>query len=183
MRDPSVKSYSQPYALDEPITNSSVSTVVKSNNPNFREGDIVTVLMACPIEEYTLLPASYLKQGAEIMGHSTVTKIDNPYNLDVKHWLHALGMPGITAYASFYGIAGPKFEKGETIWISSAAGAVGQIVGQLAKREGMKVIGSVGSNEKLAFIEKDLGFDSGWNYKNEKPAEALAKRAPDGIEV
>ena len=82
-------------------------------------------------------------------------------------------MSGLTAYSSLYEIGKPK--KGETIFISAASGAVGQIVGQLAKREGMTVIGSVGSEEKLAFIKKELGFDSGFNYKTEKPDEALAR--------
>lgn len=72
-------------------------------------------------------------------------------------------MPGLTAYSSFYAIGEPK--KGETIFISAASGAVGQIVGQLAKHEGLKVIGSGGSDEKLDFIRKGLNFDEGFNYK------------------
>lgn len=90
-------------------------------------------------------------------------------------------MPGLTAWSSFYEIGQPK--KGETIFISAASGAVGQLVGQLAKHEGLTVIGSVGDNNKLSFITDDLGFDSGFNYKKEKPADALARLAPKGIDI
>jgi len=69
------------------------------------------------------------------------------------------------------------------IFVSSAAGAVGQIVGQIAKREGLTVIGSVGSDEKLEFITKELGFDSGFNYKKESVFDALPRLAPDGIDI
>jgi NADPH-dependent curcumin reductase CurA len=94
--------------------------------------------------------------------------------LDEKLFLGALGMSGLTAYSSFYEIGKPK--KGDVIFISAASGAVGQIVGQLAKREGLTVIGSVGSDAKLKFITEELGFNGGFNYKVEKPAAAL-KRA------
>ena len=90
-------------------------------------------------------------------------------------------MPGLTAWSSFYEIGKPK--KGETIFISAASGAVGQIVGQLAKHEGLTVIGSVGDDKKLSFIQSELGFDAGFNYKKEKPADALARLAPNGIDI
>ncbi|KAJ5388513.1 hypothetical protein N7509_011054 [Penicillium cosmopolitanum] len=90
-------------------------------------------------------------------------------------------MPGLTAYSSLYEIGKPK--KGETIFVSAASGAVGQLVGQLAKHEGLRVIGSVGSDEKLDYIINELGFDGGFNYKNEKPSAALARLAPEGIDI
>ena len=93
----------------------------------------------------------------------------------------ALGMPGLTAYSSLYDIGKPV--KGETIFISAASGAVGQLVGQLAKHEGLTVIGSVGSDEKLDYIVKELKFDGGFNYKKEKPADALKRLAPNGIDI
>lgn len=82
---------------------------------------------------------------------------------------------------SFYKIGEPK--KGETILVSAASGAVGQLVGQLAKHEGLRVIGSVGDDKKLDFIKTELGFDDGFNYKKEKPADALQRLAPDGIDI
>lgn len=171
MRKPEVKSYSPPFELGKPITNSAVSKVLKSNNSKFKEGDVITGMI--PTEEYSILDAE--------ITNTMIRKLDNPYNLDPKLYVGALGMPGLTAYSSFYEIGQPK--KGETIFISAASGAVGQIVGQLAKHEGLKVIGSVGSDEKLEFIKKDLNFDEGFNYKKEKPDEALKRLAPDGLDI
>lgn len=83
--------------------------------------------------------------------------------------------------SSLYEIGKPK--KGETIFISAASGAVGSIVGQLAKREGLRVIGSAGSDEKVAYIKKELNFDEAFNYKSISTDEALKKYAPDGIDI
>ena len=171
MRAPEIKSYSPPFELGKPITNSAVAKVLKSNNSKFKEGDVVTGLL--PTEEYSIVSAE--------IANSMVRKLENPHNLDPKLFVGALGMPGLTAYSSFYAIGEPK--KGETIFISAASGAVGQMVGQLAKHEGLKVIGSVGSDDKLDFIKKDLNFDNGFNYKKEKPDEALKRLAPDGIDI
>lgn len=123
-------------------------------------------------EEYTSVP----KESAE-----SFQKIDNEYKLDPANFVGALGMPGLTAYSSLYEIGQPK--KGETIFISAASGAVGAIVGQIAKHEGLKVIGSVGTDEKLDYITEELGFDGGFNYKKEEPSKALQRLAPDGIDI
>ena len=171
MRAPEVKSYSPPFELGKPITNSGVAKVLKSNNEKFKEGDLVVGMM--PTEEYSSL-------SGPIVNHY-FRKLENPYHLDPKLYIGALGMPGLTAYSSFYAIGKPQ--KDEIILISAASGAVGQIVGQLAKHEGLIVIGSVGSDEKLEFIQKELGFDGGFNYKKEKPAEALKRLAPKGIDI
>ena len=170
MREPTENSYSPPFDLGKPITNAIVAKVLKSNNEKFKAGDIVIGFL--PIEEYSVVT----KQAADALKN-----IGNPYNLDLMMFLGPLGMPGLTAYSSFYDIGQPK--KGETIFISAASGAVGQLVGQLAKREGLKVVGSVGSDDKLEFILKELDFDGGFNYKKEKPADALKRLAPDGIDI
>lgn len=170
MRAPEIKSYSPPFELNAPITNSAVATVLKSDNDKFKPGDLVYGMM--PYLEYTALP----KEAAQ-----AANVIQNPYNLNPKFFLGALGMPGLTAYSSFYEIGAPK--KGETIFISAASGAVGQLVGQLAKHEGLTVIGSVGDDKKLDFITKDLAFDSGFNYKKESPLKALQRLAPKGIDI
>ena len=172
MRAPDVKSYSPPFTLGEPITNRAVSKVVKSDVEQFKPGDVIISMDSTGFEEYTRL-----EEGPT----SRARKLENPYNLDPRIFVGALGMPGLTAWSSFYEIGEPK--KGETIFISAASGAVGQLVGQLAKHEGLKVIGSVGSDEKLEFILKDLGFDAGFNYKKEKASEALPRLAPDGIDI
>ena len=170
MRDPTKKSYSPPFELGKPITNNSVSRVLRSDSAKFKAGDIIYGNI--PTEEYSVVPR-------EIM--DTMKKIENPYSLDLMHFLGSLGMPGLTAYSSLYEIGKPI--KGETIFISAASGAVGQLVGQLAKHEGLRVIGSVGSDEKLDFILQELKFDGGFNYKKEKPANALKRLAPNGVDI
>jgi NADPH-dependent curcumin reductase CurA len=172
MRDVNKKSYTPPYNPGETIYNNSVAKIIKSDNEKFKSGDLVSGMIKT--EQYSVV-------SKDIVNSPFLRKIENPYNLELDVFMGAMGMPGLTAYASFYDIGKPQ--KGETIFISSAAGAVGQIVGQLAKHEGLKVIGSVGSDEKLEWITKELGFDGAFNYKNEKPADALARLAPDGIDI
>jgi len=165
-------SYVGAFKLGEPITNRGISTVVVSKNDKFQKGDVVVSAMGTGTEEYSVFP----KEMA-----AAVWKLENPHNLDPKIFIGALGMPGLTAWSSLYEIGKPK--KGETLFVSAASGAVGQLVGQLAKHEGLTVIGSVGDDEKLKFILEDLGFDGGFNYKKEKPVEALARLAPKGIDI
>ncbi|KAL9132026.1 MAG: hypothetical protein Q9217_000154 [Psora testacea] len=171
MRRPEVKSYAPAFEIGKPITNYAVAKILKSSNPSFKPGDIVTGML--PTEEYSVVSGE--------IANSMVRKLDNPYDLDPKLYIGALGMPGLTAYSGFYGIGQPK--KGETIFISAASGAVGQIVGQLAKHEGLTVIGSVGSDEKLDFIKKELNFDDGFNYKKERATDALKRLSPNGIDI
>lgn len=172
MRDPSIKSYAPPFELGKPITNRAICKVLKSNNAKFKEGDVIVCADSCGTEEYSALPQDVTERAF---------KLENPYNLDPKIFIGALGMPGLTAWSSFYEIGEPK--KGDTIFISAASGAVGQLVGQLAKHEGLTAIGSVGDDKKLEFIEKELGFDGGFNYKKEKPRDALKRLAPEGIDI
>lgn len=171
MRPAEIKSYAPPFDLGKPITNSAIVTVIKSDNSRFKPGQVLFAPTTWT-EEYSSLS----KQEAD-----ACQALENPYNLDPKLFLGALGMPGLTAYSSLYEIGQPK--KGETIFISAASGAVGQLVGQLAKHEGLKVIGSVGEDKKLDFIVKELGFDGGFNYKKEKPLDALQRLAPEGIDI
>lgn len=171
MRKPEIASYSPPFTLNKPIDNRVIAKVLKSNNANFKEGDVVFGHL--PFQQFIALDDKTV---------AGIQKVENPYELDdIRLFLGPLGMPGLTAYSSLYEIGKPK--KGETIFVSAASGAVGQIVGQLAKHEGLRVIGSVGSDEKLDFILKDLGFDGGFNYKKEKPADALKRLAPEGIDI
>lgn len=170
MRAADVKSYSPPFDLGEPIRNHIVGKVHKTNNAKFKVGDLVFA-HGGEWAEYTLFDAKQV-QGVSV--------IDNKHNIPLSNFVGAVGMPGMTAYSSFYEIGKPK--KGETIFISAASGAVGQIVGQLAKREGLKVVGSAGTDEKVKHL-KEIGFDQAFNYKTEKPSEALSKYCPDGIDI
>ena len=170
LRDPSTKYYSTAFTLNEALSNSCIAKVIKSSNSNYNPGDVVVGLL--PISEYSVVPAD------KVAG---LKHLVNPYKLDASLYIGALGMPGLTAYSSLYEIGKPK--KGETIFISAASGAVGQIVGQIAKHEGLRVIGSVGSDAKLDLIMQELGFDGGFNYKKEKASEALTRLAPNGVDI
>lgn len=169
MRAPGGKSYIGPFEPDAPIVNHSVVRVLKSNAEGYAAGDLVVAVT--PLAEYARI------EDPKAVG---ARKIANPHNLDVGEFLGALGMPGLTAWSGLYKIGQPK--KGETIFVSSAAGAVGQIVGQIAKHEGLTVIGSAGSDDKVAFL-KEIGFDGGFNYKTEKPGDALKRLAPNGVDI
>ncbi|CAG8974334.1 hypothetical protein HYALB_00006181 [Hymenoscyphus albidus] len=171
MRQPSTKSYSPAFEFNKPMYSGGIVKVIKSDCEKFQSGELLAGLFN--IEEYSAVS----KEACETL----VRKIENPYILDPIHHIGALGMPGLTAYSSLYDIGKPV--KGETIFISAASRAVGQIVGQLAKHEGLTVIGSVGSDEKLDFILKELNFDGGFNYKTEKPADALKRLAPQGLDI
>ncbi|KAI1073624.1 NAD(P)-binding protein [Whalleya microplaca] len=170
MRDAKIWSYEPAFPLNEPIANGSIARVLKSDSNEYKEGDVISAYL--PFSQYAAVSSEQLVKAV---------KIDNPYNLPLDYFLGPLGMPGLTGFAGLHEIGQPK--KGETIFISSAAGAVGSIVGQICKREGLTVIGSVGSDEKLDFIINELGFDSGFNYKKERPGDALARLAPNGIDI
>jgi NADPH-dependent curcumin reductase CurA len=172
MRAPDVKSYTPPYPIGKPVQAYSLVQVLKSSSSKFAAGDILFGRFL--VEEYSVVEAGLLEQ-------ELTRKIENPHGLPLSNFMGILGMTGLTAYSSLYEIGSPK--RGETIFISSAAGAVGQIVGQIAKHEGLRVIGSVGDDAKLGFIVDELGFDGGFNYKKEKPADALKRLAPEGIDI
>ena len=170
MRGTSNKSYVGGFVEGNPVASQTIAKILKSDHSDFREGS--TVVGMLPVQQYSVLDAETIKKSMlRVLDLESGPK-------DIRNCLGALGMPGLTAYSSFYGIGKPK--KGEVIFISSAAGAVGQIVGQLAKREGLKVIGSAGSDEKCKLCVNQLGFDECWNYKKISAGEALDKYCPDG---
>ncbi|KAF2016014.1 NAD(P)-binding protein [Aaosphaeria arxii CBS 175.79] len=170
LREPDEATYGPSFPINEPLLCGAVSRILKSTIPEFNEGDLVWGLFGA--EQYTAVPPVLVPQ---------VRKLDNPLGLDPIVFTGALGTAGLSAYASFYEIGKPK--PGQTIYISAASGGVGQIVGQLAKMEGLTVIGSVGSDEKLDLIVNELGFDAGFNYKKESPAAALNRLAPQGLDI
>ncbi|KAK5049486.1 hypothetical protein LTR84_004415 [Exophiala bonariae] len=171
MRAPDVKSYSPPFTLGKAFEAGLLANVLNSTLDGYAKGDVVSGRL--PVQQYSV----FTRQDDSTPPPSKIDTATGPD--DLRHFLGALGMPGLTAYSSLYEIGKPK--KGETIFVSSAAGAVGQLVGQLAKHEGLTVLGSVGSDDKLDFITKELGFDGGWNYKTEKGSTAeILSRLTDG---
>lgn len=166
---PDVKSYIPPFALNEPLQGGAVSEVVESKNSKFAAGDYV-VAFEGGWKEY------WLSNG------DGLTKVD-PKLAPLSAYLGVLGMPGLTAWAGLTQILQPN--KGDTVFVSGAAGAVGSLVCQLAKLKGARVIASAGSKEKCDWLLKEGGADAALNYRDYKDAgaltKALAAAAPDGV--
>ncbi|HET9137798.1 NADP-dependent oxidoreductase [Actinophytocola sp.] len=161
------KSYAPPYEVGQVMHGGAVGEVVESTVDGFAPGD--AVLHGLGWREYAVLDA----RGA--------SKIDLGL-APAGAFLGVLGMPGLTAYAGLLDVAG--FRAGETLFVSGAAGAVGSLVGQIARQKGAaRVIGSAGSAAKVRYLREKLGFDAAFNYKDGPVADQLAAAAPDGIDV
>ncbi|KAI0483951.1 NAD(P)-binding protein [Xylariaceae sp. FL0804] len=173
MRPADVKSYAPAFETGGPFVNFGVAKVRKAGSDvskSFSPGDLVVGMM--PIAEYAVVADA---------SAARVRRVENPHGLDPAHFVGALGMPGLTAYSGLLEIGQPQ--KGETLFVSSAAGAVGQVVGQVGKELGLRVVGSAGSQEKCDFVTRELGFDGCFNYKTEEPLEALGRLCPDGVDI
>jgi NADPH-dependent curcumin reductase CurA len=160
------KSYAEPAALGQPMVGSTVSQVVKSRLTGFAEGNYV--LGYDGWQEYA------------VGDGKGVRKLD-PTQAPLSYALGVLGMPGLTAYAGLLDVGQPK--AGETVVVSAAAGAVGSIVGQMAKILGCRAVGLAGSDEKCSYAEHVLGLDACINYKTRKLDEAFQETCPNGIDV
>ncbi|GAA4541725.1 NADP-dependent oxidoreductase [Amycolatopsis samaneae] len=165
MRD--VKSYAPPFVVGEAMTGGAVGEVVESTVEDFAPGD--HVLHQYGWRTHAVVDAKHaVKVDASAAPLST--------------YLGVLGMPGLTAYAGL--LESAEFRAGDTVFVSGAAGAVGSLVGQLAKLKGAKrVIGSAGSAEKVRYLVEELGFDAAFNYKDGPVVEQLRAAAPEGIDV
>ncbi len=160
------KSYVEPYGLDEVISGGVIAQVHQSNSTELEEGDFVIGNLGW---------ATY-----QIAHEDALRKID-PSQAPITTHLGVIGMPGITAYFGLLDIGKP--EPGETVVISGAAGAVGTVVGQIAKIAGARVVGIAGSDEKLAYLKDELKFDAVVNYKTDDLFESLKQACPDGVDV
>jgi len=147
------------------IESEAVGRVMESRLDGIKAGDIVRGRIGW--QEYGLLDVTSA----------------NPVNPDygpISTSIGVLGMPGLTAYFGLLDVCEPK--PGDTVVVSSASGAVGAVVGQIAKIGGCRVIGIAGSDEKVSYVVDELGFDAGINYKTENVSEALGVVAPDGVD-
>jgi NADPH-dependent curcumin reductase CurA len=161
------KSYVPPFQIGEPLTGGAVGEVVESTVDGLRPGDFVLHFLGW--REYAVLDATH------------ATKVD-PNVAPLGAYLGVLGMPGLTAYAGLLEVA--SFREGDAVFVSGAAGAVGAVVGQIAKLRGAsRVIGSAGSAEKVRYLVDELGFDAAFNYKDGPVVDQLRQAAPDGIDV
>jgi len=162
-----VKSYIPPYQLGQAMDGGAVGYVIASEAEGFQVGD--AVLHGLGWREYATLDAA------------RAVRVDASL-APLSFYLGALGMPGLTAYAGLLRVA--SFQEGDTVFVSGAAGAVGSLVGQIARLKGAKrVIGSAGSGEKVERLVDTYGFDAAFNYKDGPVRELLATAAPEGIDV
>ncbi|CAI0417953.1 unnamed protein product [Linum tenue] len=157
-----------PYRVGSPISGLGVSKVVDSAHPDYKKGDLVWGGVTW--EEYSV-----------VENPKGIFKIPDP-DVPLSYYTGVLGMPGVTAYFGFYDVCSPK--KGEYVFVSSASGAVGQLVGQFAKLAGCYVVGAAGSKEKVELLKSKFGFDEAFNYKEEDDLDAALKRYfPEGIDI
>ena len=159
-------SYASATELSQPMVGGTVSQVVASSNPAFSTGDYV--LGYDGWQEYGLSNGEGLR------------KLD-PKLAPLSYHLGVLGMPGLTAYAALLDIGKPQ--TGETVVVSAAAGAVGTLVGQIAKIKGCRVVGLAGTPEKCRYVVDELGFDVCINYKTDPLDSALKAACPNGIDI
>lgn len=162
---PDQESYIPPVQLGEVMRSSGVGEVVKSNHPDFAVGDKVRGMLGWT--EYLLSDGK------------GISKL--PPGIDAETVLAVFALPGLTATQGLFGFGAPK--TGETLVVSGAAGSVGSIVGQLAKAEGLRVIGVAGDAEKCNWLTQELGFDGAINYKTDDIAARLKELAPKGVDI
>ena len=159
------KSYAAGVPIGGVMQGESVGRVIESKSGSIAVGDHVTVRSGW--QEYAV-------------AHSTAVRRVDASVAPISTSLGVLGMPGLTAYFGTLEVLAPK--AGDTFVVSAASGAVGGVVGQIAKVNGCRVIGTAGSDEKTSYIVAELGFDAAINYKTENVAERLRELCPDGID-
>lgn len=161
-----VRSYVPPVAVGEVMRAFGVGTVLASRSPEHAVGDAVSGITG-------------------VADHAVVRGRDlSPVDLavaDAPTWLGALSMPGLTAWFGLFDVA--RAQPGETVLVSGAAGAVGSVVGQLAKAHGCRVIGIAGGPEKTRWLTEELGFDAAIDYREGAVHRAVRAVAPDGVDV
>ena len=160
-----VKSYVPPFAIGQALEGGAIGEVVESQASEFKPGDVVT--------------SRYGWREAFVAAPKELREVDKAIQ-PLSVYLGTLGMTGMTAWA---GLTLVEVKAGDVIFISGAAGAVGNVAGQLAKLRGCSVIGSAGSAEKVRSLLDDCGFDAAFNYKAGPTLEQLNRAAPDGIDV
>ena len=158
-------SYAPPVAVGDVMVGGTAGEVIASNNPAFAVGD--RVIGSFGWQEYGISDGRGLR------------KVDGKVPLSV--YLGTVGMPGVTAYIGLYDIGEPK--EGETVVVSAAAGAVGSVVGQLAKLRGCRAVGIAGGKTKCDHVVRELGFDACVDYRAPDFREALQAAVPNGVDV
>ena len=161
------KSYIPPVQIGEVMRSGSIGKVIEANNhPDFKVGDCIVNWGG--VQQY------YTTNGENCY------KVDDAI-VPMPKYLGALGMPGMTAYFGILKVG--KIKEGDIVLVSGAAGAVGSLVGQIAKLKGCTVIGIAGGKEKCDYLVNELGFDEAIDYKNENLLDSLNEKCPKGIDV
>jgi len=160
------KSYIPPVGLGEVMRALGVGKVLASRDARFAPGDYVSGITG--VQRYAVCPAAEL------------TKVD-PAVAPLPAYLHVLGMTGMTAYFGLLEVGQPK--PGETVVVSAAAGAVGSVVGQIAKIKGCRAIGIAGGKDKCDYLVNELGFDAAVDYKQGNLKAELRRVCPEGVDV
>ena len=166
------KSYAQPQPLDKVMQGGTVGVVVASKHPDYKAGDNVVGFGGW--QEYSIVDAGL---------PGSLRKVDTS-KMPLSAYLGVVGMPGVTAWYGLMKICQPK--AGQTIVVSAASGAVGSVVGQLAKARGCRAVGIAGGAEKCGYVTRELGFDACIDYKAHTDPkslyQALKKATPDGVD-
>ena len=160
------RSYIEPVKIGDVMRAGAIGKIIESKNSKFSIGDIVSG--GAGVQQYS------------INNGNGFFKI-NPGKLDLPVFIGTLGMPGMTAYFGILEVG--KIKAGDTVLVSAAAGAVGSIVGQIAKIKGCKVVGIAGGKEKCDYVINELGFDGCIDYKNESVTRGIKRDCPDGVDV
>jgi NADPH-dependent curcumin reductase CurA len=162
-----VRSYIPPVELGDVMRAGTIGTIVKANNhPKYKVGDVLTGWGG--VQQYI------------------ITNGDNYYPVDTNlapmpTYIGTLGMPGMTAYFGILEVG--KIKEGDVVLVSGAAGAVGSVVGQIAKIKGCKVVGIAGGADKCKYVTEELGFDACIDYKNGDVADGIKEHCPKGLDV
>jgi NADPH-dependent curcumin reductase len=165
-----VPQYMPPVAIGAVMRGGGLGQVVDSKNPNFKVGDMVNGLLGW--QDYVLI------DGSDKLAPQVLPK---GLPVPLTAMLGAAGLTGLTAYFGLLEIGQPK--AGETVVVSAAAGAVGSVVGQIAKIKGCRAVGIAGGEEKCKWIKDELGFDEAVNYKAPDWKEKLAAACPNGVDI
>jgi NADPH:quinone reductase len=161
------QSYAPPVKLGEVMVGGAVGTVLDSRHPGFPRG--------------TVVEGPFGWQQVAVSNGEGVRVID-PAVAPISTALGVLGMPGFTAYFGLLDVGGPR--PGETVLVSGAAGAVGSVVGQIAKIKGCRVVGVAGSEDKIEYVTRELSFDAAFNYKTAGDyVQKLKEVCPGGVDV
>jgi NADPH-dependent curcumin reductase CurA len=160
------KSYIPPVQIGEVMRAGSIGEVIESKNSKFAKGDFVSGWGG--VQQY-------------VASDGTGWYKVDPNLVPLPTYIGTLGMPGMTAYFGLLEVA--KLKEGETVLVSGAAGAVGSVVGQIAKIKNCKVVGIAGGADKCQYLVDELGFDAAIDYKNKDVKAAIKKACPDGVDV